>query len=61
MREHPGAWPTPDMEVLTMTSLPDSHRIAELLLAMAIPAAQIAGLVILGLIFRVDRKPKGGT
>jgi hypothetical protein len=30
----------------------------DVLLAMAVPAVQIAGLVTLGLIFRVDRKPK---
>lgn len=32
----------------------------DILLAAAVPAAQLAGLVVLGLIFRVDRKPKGG-
>ena len=32
---------------------------SEILLAVGIPLLQVAGLVILGLIFRVDRKPEG--
>ncbi len=32
----------------------------ELLLCAVFPVCQIVGLVALGLIFRVDRKPKGG-
>ena len=33
----------------------------EILLAIAIPAAQLAGLLVLGLVFRVDRnKTEGG-
>jgi hypothetical protein len=30
----------------------------ELLYCAAVPVCQLAGLVVLGLIFRVDRKPK---
>ena len=33
----------------------------ELLYCAAFPVCQIIGLVVLGLIFRVDRKPKGGA
>ena len=33
--------------------------LAEFLIALGVPVAQITGLVVLGLIFRVDRKPKG--
>ncbi len=32
----------------------------EILLAVGIPVIQIAGLVVIGLSFRVDRKPEGG-
>ncbi len=32
----------------------------EILFAAAFPACQVFGLVALGLIFRVDRKPRGG-
>ncbi len=31
----------------------------EILIAIGIPTIQLAGLVIVGLIFRVDRKPEG--
>lgn len=32
---------------------------SEILFAIGIPLIQIAGLLIVGLIFRVDRKPEG--
>ena len=32
---------------------------SEILLAVGIPVIQIAGLVVIGLIFRVDRRPEG--
>ena len=32
---------------------------SEILIAIGIPMIQLAGLVIVGLIFRVDRKPEG--
>ena len=31
----------------------------EILLAVGIPVLQIAALVVIGLIFRVDRRPEG--
>jgi hypothetical protein len=34
---------------------------SELLFCAAFPVCQILGLVAIGLIFRVDRKPKGGN
>ena len=32
----------------------------DILLAAAIPVVQLTGLLVVGLIFHVDRKPKGG-
>ena len=32
----------------------------DILLAAVIPVVQLAGLLVVGLVFRVDRKPKGG-
>ena len=32
---------------------------SEILIAIGFPMIQLAGLVIVGLIFRVDRKPEG--
>ena len=32
---------------------------SEILIAIGIPMIHLAGLVIVGLIFRVDRKPEG--
>ena len=38
-----------------------TETLHEILLCAAFPACQILGLVVLGLMFPVDRKPKGGA